>query len=72
MENGTQLPKPPSTGNKEPKNAVTALDAEAAEVSDVLELRGVRGEHDVTQQRKRGVHRRRAVVGRDHRRLDLE
>lgn len=33
MENGTQLPKPPSTGNKEPKNAVTALDAEAAEVT---------------------------------------
>jgi pSer/pThr/pTyr-binding forkhead associated (FHA) protein len=28
MENGTQLPKPPSTGDKKPENAATALDAE--------------------------------------------
>ena len=33
MENGTQLPKPPDTGKKEPENAATALDTEAAEVT---------------------------------------
>ena len=49
-----------------------ARDKTAGEMGRVLEGRMVSGEDDVPQQGKLGVHRCRAVDGRDHRRLDLE